>query len=340
MTGKKRSSSKKKGNKAKETSPAGFPIGEPCNFEAFTRDLMPVFAAEVLPKLDFKDVLSLAQVNKACNAMVWNEHGVVSLKDKMKVNGNQVSPMLWAASVGNLPAVKALLEAGHDVNQVGMHFLPMSFSSFQCLNPGNPWILESVGAPHSTPLYIAAYCDKTNVMHALIDAGADLDAKCGIEQITALQKTSGIAANVEGTRVLIKAGANVNACDPDSREGPPLTCSAGKIKNTEIVKILIDAGADVNLRHGGRPGSAFDVPLHLAAFFGVKENVKSLLDAGADVDASNKDGAIALCLACRGGQIAVADQLIAAGASLRPLMSEHARMAETVYGTGANGKLN
>ena len=130
MTGKKRSSSKKKGNKAKEASTAGIHIGEPCNFEAY--DLMPVFAAEVLPKLNFKDVLSLAQVNKACNAMVWNEHGVVSLKDKMKVNGNQVSPMLWAASVGNLPAVKALLEAGHDVNQ-------LECTSCQC-----PFLLSNI----------------------------------------------------------------------------------------------------------------------------------------------------------------------------------------------------
>ena len=81
-----------------------------------------VFAAEVLPKLDFKETLSLAQVNKACNAAVWNEHGVVCLKDKMKIKGYQMSPMLWAAHQGNLPAVKALIQAGEDVDEIGNHY--------------------------------------------------------------------------------------------------------------------------------------------------------------------------------------------------------------------------
>ena len=89
--------------------------------EAFGQ-LSRVFAAEVLPKLDFKDTLSLAQVNKACNAAVWNEHGVVCLKDKMKINGHQMLPMLWAAHQGNLPAVKALLQAGEVVDEIGNHY--------------------------------------------------------------------------------------------------------------------------------------------------------------------------------------------------------------------------
>ena len=90
--------------------------------EAFGQELSRVFAAEVLPKLDFKETLSLAQVNKACNAAVWNEHGVVCLKDKMKIKGYQMLPMLWAAHQGNLPAVKALIQAGEDVDEIGNHY--------------------------------------------------------------------------------------------------------------------------------------------------------------------------------------------------------------------------
>ena len=67
--------------------------------EAFGQELSQVFAAEVLPKLDIKDTLSLAKVSKACNAAVWNEHGVACMKDKMKVCGTQISPMLWAATL-------------------------------------------------------------------------------------------------------------------------------------------------------------------------------------------------------------------------------------------------
>ena len=62
--------------------------------QAFGQELSQVFAAEVLPKLDIKDTLSLAKVSKACNAAVWNEHGVACMKDKMKVNVTQISPML------------------------------------------------------------------------------------------------------------------------------------------------------------------------------------------------------------------------------------------------------
>ena len=66
--------------------------------QAFGQELSQVFAAEVLPKLDIKDTLSLAKVSKACNAAVWNEHGVACMKDKMKVRGSQISPCLLYTS--------------------------------------------------------------------------------------------------------------------------------------------------------------------------------------------------------------------------------------------------
>ena len=46
--------------------------------------LPDVFTAEILPKLDMTDTLSLAQVNKAYNAAVWSADGVRSLEAKIK----------------------------------------------------------------------------------------------------------------------------------------------------------------------------------------------------------------------------------------------------------------
>ena len=46
--------------------------------------LPQVFTAEILPKLDVKDTLNLAQVNKAYNAAVWSADGVRSMEAKMK----------------------------------------------------------------------------------------------------------------------------------------------------------------------------------------------------------------------------------------------------------------
>ena len=54
--------------------------------EAIAVKLPDVFAAEILPKLDMTDTLSLAQVNKAYNAAVWSADGVRSLEAKIKAH--------------------------------------------------------------------------------------------------------------------------------------------------------------------------------------------------------------------------------------------------------------
>ena len=45
--------------------------------------LPDVFTAEILPKLDLRDTLRLAQVNKAYNAAVWSVDGVRSMEAKI-----------------------------------------------------------------------------------------------------------------------------------------------------------------------------------------------------------------------------------------------------------------
>ena len=162
--------------------------------EAFGQELSRVFAAEVLPKLDFKDLLSLAQVSKACNAAVWNEHGVVCLKDKMKINGYQLSPMLWAAHQGNLPAVKALLQAGENVDEIGNHYKDLD----ACSGP-----LQHV--PDKTALQLAATSGHSKVAGFLIDEGANLHLKGGIEKRTALFCAC-CHEHVECVRLLVEAG--------------------------------------------------------------------------------------------------------------------------------------
>lgn len=127
--------------------------------QAFGQELSQVFATEVLPKLDIKDTLSLAKVSKAFNAAVWNEHGVACMKDKMKVNGTQISPMLWAASVGNLSAVKALVKAGQDLDETGI------FHTVNCVCCG-----ELVQYPKQTMLQVATRCGHAEVVAFLIQA--------------------------------------------------------------------------------------------------------------------------------------------------------------------------
>ena len=84
--------------------------------------LPQVFTVEILPKLDVKDTLNLAQVNKTYNAAVWSADGVRSLEAKIEVKIGKkyltLLPLYWATKYGNVPAVRACLESGMDVNKV------------------------------------------------------------------------------------------------------------------------------------------------------------------------------------------------------------------------------
>ena len=162
--------------------------------EALAVKLPDVFAAEILPKLDMTDTLNLAQVNKAYNDTVWSVEGVRSMTAKIEAHlvkiGKKtwtIKPIFWAAEHGNVPAVRACLESGVDVNKV--------------LSEDN----------HSTALLIAAIQGHTHVVMELIKAGADVNQaiSTGVTPLYAAARNGhdGIVA------LLIQAGADVRkAC--------------------------------------------------------------------------------------------------------------------------------
>ena len=88
--------------------------------EAVAVLLPDVFTAEILPKLDAKATFNLAQVSKWYNDAVWSVDGVRSIEAKVEAslaNKNRSNfTMYWATKQGNLPAVRALLKSGVDVN--------------------------------------------------------------------------------------------------------------------------------------------------------------------------------------------------------------------------------
>ena len=198
--------------------------------EALAVKLPDVFAAEILPKLDVDDTLRLAQVNKAYNDTVWSVEGVRSMKAKIKAHFVKIGknwitePLFWAAEHGNVPAVRALLESGVDVNKV--------------LNRDN-----------STALYVAAFCGHAALARALIEKGADVNkaASQGTLSGNPLHNVTPVyqAAEKGHTHVvmeLIKAGADVNLAT--SGGFTPLYIAAQK-GHEGCVALLIQAGADV-----------------------------------------------------------------------------------------------
>ena len=203
--------------------------------EVIAVKLPDVFAAEILPKLDMTDTLSLAQVNKAYNAAVWSADGVRSFEAKIKTHlvviGKNwtAEPLYWAARHGNVPAVRACLESGEDVNKV-------------------------LTGDNSTALYVAASIGHAAVVKALVEAGADVNKPASPHTVNASGQRTSVIHNVtpvyfaaqEGhTHVvmeLIKAGADVNQAT--SAGATPLFIAACN-GHDGIVALLIQAGADV-----------------------------------------------------------------------------------------------
>ena len=198
--------------------------------------LPQVFTAEILPKLDMTDTLNLAQVNKAYNAAVWSADGVRSLEAKIKTHLVKIGkknwttePLYWATKHGNVPAVRACLESGVDVNKV--------------LNEDN-----------RTALHVAAQCGHAALVKPLIEAGADVNKHASphffhFERRVATHKKNVTplfdAADKGHTHVvmeLIKAGADVNQAN--SEGATPLYHAAQK-GHEGIVVALIQAGVDV-----------------------------------------------------------------------------------------------
>ena len=195
--------------------------------------LPDVFTAEILPKLDMTDTLSLAQVNKAYNAAVWSADGVRSMEAKIIAHfGEQgwiVEPLYWAARHGNVPAVRALLESGVNVNKV-------------------------VTRDNITALYVAAQRGHAAVVKTLIEAWADVHKPASPGTVDASGKRDGLLHNVTPmysaaekghTHVLIeliKAGADLNQAT--SVGATPLYIAA-QLGHDGCVAVLIQAGADV-----------------------------------------------------------------------------------------------
>ena len=189
--------------------------------EVIAMKLPDVFAAEILPKLDVFDTLSLAQVSKSYNDAVWSVEGVRCMDAKLKAYadkfGKVFAPsMHYAAEFDNLPALRAHLESGEDVNKREPKF-------------------------GQTALHIAAYCDRPVILKALIEGGADVNAQDN-QGCTSLS----FAAQEDNPIIvmeLIKAGADVNLTRDD---GTTPLLMAAKNGHEGCAAMLIQAGADVH----------------------------------------------------------------------------------------------
>lgn len=144
--------------------------------------------------------------------------------------------LMIAAENGNFEIVKTLVEAGADVNLksiYGEHALSMA------AHIGNRKIFD-----YLYPLTIPEYTIGRKVLKEAIRSKNIVRGINGLwkdkEGKTALIYAIEDHENLEKIRLLIQAGANVNAKDNNGNTALSLAQKAG---NTEIIKLLIEAGA-------------------------------------------------------------------------------------------------
>ena len=189
---------------------------------AIAEELPDVFIAEILPKLDGRTTLNLAQVSKWYNDAVWSVDGVRSLKAKMEAARPDYNfgPLNWAAYYGNLPAVRALLESGVDANK----------------------ILTKAG---TTTLIMAAGRGHVAIVKLLIEKGADLNMVHLTTGETALYMAAE-HSNPLCAMELLKAGADMNIADNYGQTPLMVAADRGHDRHDIIVGLLINSGADVH----------------------------------------------------------------------------------------------
>ncbi len=158
-----------------------------------------------------------------------------------------------------------------------------------------------MAAPRKTPrtdfnktmtreLFRAINAFDTDIITALVDAGADIEAR-NEAGLTPLMLAADNRSD-EAVSVLLQLGANKNA-QSDTEKFTALHYAA-KNSDTDTLKILLKAKADPNLKdHKGQ------TPLHHAAAEGDDDNVDLLVASGADVQSKDNMGRTAAKLAER-----------------------------------------
>ena len=137
------------------------------------------------------------------------------------------TPLIGAASNGNLPAVKLLLAKGANVNAVS------GDGSFQKVKAG------TIALGNWTPLLASASSGSPEMIAVLLDAGADVNARDVRGMTSIMLAVATDRPNPDGVRTLIDRKADVNV---RSLAGETALDWARKIGNPSVVRMLERAG--------------------------------------------------------------------------------------------------
>jgi len=157
-----------------------------------------------------------------------------------------------------------------------------------------------------TRLWFAAYNGQTDVVRALVSAGADVNTQPN-DGISALSVAS-YKGYIDAVNVLLDKGARIEARDKEGRTSLLFAVASGY---TDVVRALVSARADVNaLTNNGISA------LSLASEGGCLDIVNMLLDEGACIETKDNEGRTPLWFAGTRNEIDVIRTLVSAGADV------------------------
>jgi len=233
------------------------------------------------------------------------------LEQKTNVNLEDrrgITPLMYAAEIGSLDAMRLLIDRGADVN--AQNDFGSTALMWSVADPAKVRLLLDHGANVNllarsgrTALIIAGFTNPSaEVVRLLLAKGAKVDVM-DTRHVTPMNAAT-FGNDLETVKLLIAAGADIET--PDTFIGlTPLMNAAGN-RNLEAVKLLLAKGAKVNAvsKTQGLPKIQTGTvefggwtPLLMAAAFGPPEAVKTLLDSGARINAQDYRGFTPLMLA-------------------------------------------
>jgi uncharacterized protein len=137
----------------------------------------------------------------------------------------------------------------------------------------DPYVLHAHSSDGWTPLHLAAFFGQADLANALLDRGADANARSTNGMKNTPLHAAAAGGKTELVELLLKRGANANA---RQEGGFTALHSAAQAGNRDMVAVLLANGADVNARADNNQS-----PLDLALLKGRAEVAALLEELGA-----------------------------------------------------------
>ena len=221
------------------------------------------------------------------------------------------TPLMYAAASGDKKSVNLLLAAGASLDANGTDKNSVRLFKHACcgglseLAEHLSGALDVLASERDQLLY--SVCDSARI------ASIDIHNNCSAKekrQPSQSEMNAALKGYAVIAKMLLDAGADVNARSMDERQNTPLIAAA-QSDSEELVKLLIDSGAEIEARNFYTA-----TPLLEDCWEHSFSSVKLLVAAGADIEASNSLGVTPVAMAASEGCEEIVAFLLQCGATI------------------------